>query len=276
MKKLLITDVDNTLFDWQHMWYKSFSAMSIKAIEISGIDPEVYYEECSKLHQKHGTSEYSFVLSELPSFKMMYGEKVREVMQPAIQKFRESRSSTLILYPGVRATLDTLKGKGVTVAAFTESKAFYTNTRFRKLGLDEVVDFIYSPKDHVLPDDKNSTTTELIHTEHRFTPENESKPNPHILLSIIEELGFKADDALYIGDNLLKDVFMAQQAGVTDVYAGYGAAQHREEEYELLKKVTHWTKEMVEKEKNALRPGVILPTYTAAKSFSEILDIIGL
>jgi phosphoglycolate phosphatase-like HAD superfamily hydrolase len=276
MKSLLITDVDNTLFDWQHMWYKSFSAMSNKAIEISGIDPDRYYYECSQLHQKHGTSEYSFVLSELPSFQKKYGGSVREAMQPAIQEFRDSQARTLVLYPEVRETLDFLKNKGVTIAAFTESKAFYTHTRFKKLGLEEVVDFIYSPKDHVLPEDRNPATEVLRHTRHRYTPEGETKPNPHILLSIIEELGFKPEEALYIGDNLLKDIFMAQQAGVTDVHASYGAAQHRTEEYDLLKKVTHWTMEMVEKEKKALRPGAVIPTYSAKKSFSEILNIMGI
>ncbi|WP_236713916.1 HAD family hydrolase [Pseudomonas sp. ICMP 10191] len=276
MKNLLITDVDNTLFDWQHMWYKSFLAMSMKAIDISGIDPNRYYEECKILHQKHGTSEYSFVLSELPSLKKMYGDNVRDIMQPAIQEFRDSQNSTLVLYPGVRDTLKSLKKEGVTIAAFTESKAFYTHTRFKKLGLDEIVDFIYSPKDHVLPDDRNPTAGLLTHTEHRYTPEGEMKPNPHILLSIIEELSFKPNDTLYVGDNLFKDVFMAQQAGVTDVYASYGAAQHRTEEYDLLKKVTHWTNDMIEKEKKALHPGAITPTHSATKSFNEILKLMRL
>lgn len=276
MKKLLITDVDNTLFDWQLLWYESFSKMSHKAIEISGINPEEYYAECSKLHQKYGTSEYSFVLTELPSLKEMYGAEVRKIMQPAIDEFRNAQSKNLKLYPDVNTTLDKLKESGVTIAAFTESKAFYTNSRFKKLGLDEKIDFLYSPNDHALPEHRQPGVYDLKHTEHRFTPEGESKPNPHILLSIIEELGFDIKETVYVGDNLLKDVYMAQQAGVLDVYAAYGAAQHREIEYDLLKKVTHWTPEMVVREKNALRPGAINPTHTVRNSFNEILRIIGL
>ncbi|MFF7106383.1 HAD family hydrolase [Pseudomonas sichuanensis] len=273
MKKLLITDVDNTLFDWQRLWYECFSSMSQKAIEISGIDADQFYKECSALHQLHGTSEYSFVLTELPTFQRMYGGHVREVMEPAIAEFRKARVTNLKLYDGVIDTLEKLKGCGVTVAAFTESKAYYTNSRFRKLGLDGKIDFLYSPRDHDLPRDKKSEYSELERTQHRFTPEGEFKPNPHILLSIIEELGFEVDDAVYIGDNLLKDVHMAQQANVLDVHAKYGAAQHRAEEYDLLKKVTHWTPEMVERERQALRPGVVMPTYTAGQSFKEIVAV---
>lgn len=256
--------------------------MSRKALEISDLDPETFYAECSQLHQQHGTSEYAFVLTELPSLKDLYGGNVLNVMQPAIDAFREARRKHLKLYPGVNTALDTLKNAGVIIAAFTESKAFYTNYRFRKLGLDEKINFLYSPMDHTLPRDAISSrkyspeTYELKTTEHRFTPEGEYKPNPHILIGIIEELRFNVQDTVYIGDNLLKDVFMAQQAKVTDVHAAYGAAQHRAEEYDLLKKVTHWTPEMVACEQATLKPGVVTPTHTLSKSFAEIVEIMGI
>jgi phosphoglycolate phosphatase-like HAD superfamily hydrolase len=44
------------------------------------------------------------------------------------------------------------------------------------------------------------------------------KPNPGILLSIIADLGGTVGEVVYVGDNILKDVYMAQQAGVTDVH----------------------------------------------------------
>jgi FMN phosphatase YigB (HAD superfamily) len=65
-KRVLITDVDNTLLDWQDLWYQTFSAMIAKVIEISGLDQETLYAECSVIHQKYGTSEYSRLLGELP------------------------------------------------------------------------------------------------------------------------------------------------------------------------------------------------------------------
>lgn len=280
MKRLLITDVDNTLLDWQNLWFETFSAMSRKALEISGVDAGQFYAECSALHQKHGTSEYAFVLTELPCLKSLYGDDVLEAMQPAVDEFRETRRKHLALYPGVAATLDRLRRKGVVIAAFTESKAFYTNYRFRKLGLDSQIDYLYSPTDHETPDDAvanrkyEPSTYDLKHTQHRYTPEGEVKPNPHILSCIVEELGFSTDETIYVGDNLLKDVFMAQQAGITDVYAAYGASQHRAEQYDLLKKVTHWTPEMVAREQAALKPGSITPTHSLKQSFDEIVQLI--
>jgi phosphoglycolate phosphatase len=279
-KRVLITDVDNTLLDWQELWYQTFSAMTNKVIEISGVDPEVLYAQSSVVHQKYGTSECSLLLEELPCLLELYGDDVPTVMQPAIDAFREARRQVLRLYPTVEETLKVLKGAGVQIAAYTESQAFYTNYRFRKLGLDGLVDCLYSPKDHAMPDDFESTrfyapeTYKFKHTAHHFTPEGELKPNPHILTEIIDDLGASVGEVIYVGDNKLKDVYMAQQAGVTDVHALYGASQHKPE-YELLRKVTHWTPEMVERERNALKPGSVNPTHVLEENFAQILPLFG-
>ena len=277
-KRVLITDVDNTLLDWQDFWYQTFSAMISKVIEIAGVAPETLYAECSIIHQKYGTSEYSRLLEELPCLRKLYGDNVLKIMAPAIDIFRDVRRRVLQLYPTVEETLTTLKAAGVVIAAFTESKAFYTNYRFRKLGLDGLIDYLYSPEDHSMPDDTPGTryyapdSYNFKKTIQRFTPEGEVKPNPDILLEIISELSASSEEAVYVGDNILKDVFMAQQAGVTDVHALYGASQHKSE-YELLRKVTHWTPEMVERESHALKLGGPVPTYVLDKNFAQILPL---
>lgn len=247
-----------------------------KVIEISGVDAEELYSQCSIVHQKYGTSEYSNLLSELPCLRDLYGDDVLNVMAPAIDEFRAARRRTLRLYPKVESTLKTLKSNGIIIAAFTESKAFYTNYRFRKLGLDGLVDYLYSPQDHSVSEEVlrsryyKPESYSFKHTIHHYTPEGEVKPNPHILLEIIDDLGASVDETVYVGDNILKDVFMAQQAGVTDVHALYGVSQHKPE-YELLRKVTHWTPEMVERERQALKPGSLTPTYVLDRDFSQIL-----
>ena len=249
-----------------------------KVIKISGVDPDTLYSQCSVIHQKYGTSEYSRLLEELPCLRELYGDDVVTVMAPAIEAFRTVRRSVLQLYPTVEETLKSLKSAGVLIAAFTESKAFYTNYRFRKLGLDGLVDYLYSPEDHDMPDETprsryySPENYTFNHTIHHFTPEGEVKPNPDILIQIISDLGASIDDVVYVGDNILKDVFMAQQAGVTDVHALYGASQHKPE-YELLRKVTHWTPEMVERERNALKPGGLVPSHTLDKEFAQILPL---
>ena len=68
-KTVLITDLDNTLFDWFEMWHNSFMAMLDQIAKISGISTEALKPEIKKVHQRHGTSEYAFLIEELAPLK---------------------------------------------------------------------------------------------------------------------------------------------------------------------------------------------------------------
>ena len=77
---------------------------------------------------------------------------------------------------------------------------------------------------------------------------------------------------MYVGDNLMKDVAMALDCCVEDVWAKYGQA-HRRPEYKLLQDVTHWTAEEVEREQKIREREHVVPTHTLEKTFSEILQV---
>ena len=68
-KRALITDLDNTLFDWVDIWYRSFSAMYNKVVVDAGVDESILKADIRAVHQRHGTSEYAFLLEELPCLK---------------------------------------------------------------------------------------------------------------------------------------------------------------------------------------------------------------
>lgn len=278
IKKVLITDLDNTLFDWFSVWHASNAAMLEKVYEITGISSDIILPEIKKIHQEHGTAEYAFILQSLPSLLNLYGseEAVNDALDEAIHAFRTARKNTLKLYPNVGSTLKRLKEKGVLVVAYTESKSYYTSYRLKKMELDAYIDFLYSPPDHELPDELGSGTEFSFQlTKQRYTPDGETKPNPQLLLDIINSVGASIEECVYIGDSEMKDIEMAQQAGVTDVFARYGTS-HFElnvEGYELLRSVTHWTDEDVEREK-LIKENYhhIPPTYTV-DCFSELLNI---
>jgi phosphoglycolate phosphatase len=203
---------------------------------------------------------------------------VLEFYAPAIDAFRVARQQSLEFYPGVRGTLEELRSRGTLLVCYTESLAYYSQYRFRKLGLDRLIDFLYSPPDHDLPEGisreeirfYDPSHYSLQHTEHRFTPVGELKPNPEILRSILESLNVSAEQAIYVGDSPHKDIWMAQHAGVTDAVAAYGAAQHQDA-YALLRRVSHWADHDVEAEKTLLSDSEIIPTYRLDR-FDQLLD----
>jgi phosphoglycolate phosphatase-like HAD superfamily hydrolase len=242
----------------------------------SGIAKEVLISEIKLIHERHQTSEYAFLIQELPSLQEKHPNKdLAETYNDAIHEYRKARIQHLKLYPGVMDTLRTLKEKGTLIVAYTESMGFYTNDRIRRLELDGIIDLVYSPEDHELP--PNMTPEQirkypaehyrLKYTQTRHTPTGQRKPNPELLLKIVEDVGAKTETAIYVGDSLFKDVIMAQQAGVTDVYAHYGKV-HTKAEYELLRAVTHWPSEDVENEKK-LNESDVRPKVTIDGGFSQ-------
>ena len=280
VKHALITDLDNTLFDWFEFWYQSFSAMFREIQIISGVPEDILYSEIKKVHQKYGTSEYAFLIEELPCLREVFPkEDLLVLFAPAIDLYRRKRRETLKLYSGVHETLDYLKNHGVTVIGYTESMAFYSNYRIRSLNLDGRLDFLFSPADHDIPPGllrENirkypSSRYELCKTTHLHTPSGELKPNPDILLDLCEKTNIEPERSVYIGDNLYKDVRMAQEARIDDVYAAYGKA-HTREEYQLLVSVTHWTDDDVRREKE-LEEHHVSPSYKVERSYSEILQL---
>ena len=102
---LLITDLDNTLFDWVAVWHASFSTLLHGISAISEVPIEVLIPEIQQIHQFHGTSEYAFLIEEIPSLRTKYGTvDLLEVFAAPIEAFREARRSALKLYPGVMQT----------------------------------------------------------------------------------------------------------------------------------------------------------------------------
>jgi|SRR5215468_8631270 len=274
---ILITDLDNTLFDWFRIWHRSFTAMLEKIVEISGVTAEVLIPEIKAVHERHGTSKHAFLIEELPILQKHHpSQNLPSIYEPAITAFREARKAELQLYPLVRETLERIRDAGCLIIGYTESLEFYSTYRVRKLELDGLLDLVYFPPDHELPDTRDHIryhspdSYRLLHTKAHYTPKGEIKPNPKLLSDILRDASGRKSTAIYVGDSLMKDVTMAQAAGITDVWAKYGGS-HQKAEYELLRSVTHWKAESVEKEK-VLTTGEVLPTFVLEHSFAELLD----
>lgn len=280
-KTAVVTDLDNTLFDWVDLWVRCFGAMFDKIVELSGIPAEELKAEIRRVHRKHGTSEYSFLIEELPSLKRKFGRKadLTKILSPAIQVYREERRRWLSLYPTVAETLLKIKGSGAKIIGYTESMAFYSNYRVRRLGLDGVIDVIFSPEDHRTPKGLNvdqlrkypAAHYKLKYSKQLHTPKGSKKPDHKVLDSIIRQMKIPKSECVYIGDSLFKDVAMAQDCDVDDAWAQYGVG-HMRPEYKLLQEVTHWTDKDVEKEQE-IKQRQVQPKFVLKSSYSELLQL---
>jgi FMN phosphatase YigB (HAD superfamily) len=278
----LITDLDNTLWDWFAAWYESFSAMLSRLTELSGIPQAVLETEIRRVHRERGTAEYSNLLDEIPMLNAD-GKKPSILYDDALHRQNSARISATKLYPTVLSTLKTLKNEGILIVAYTDSLAYWTEWRIKHTGLDGIIDILYSSPDHDLP---NGLTVQdlrtrpeaeygLRQTDHHHLPRGASKPNVKILRFILEDCGRAPAESVYVGDNLMKDIAMAQAAGVKDVHAAYGLAQDKPG-YELLRRVSHWSAAEIEQEKLLATNGEVVPSIILRDYFGEILPLFGL
>lgn len=284
MKKkvdLIITDLDNTLFDWFKPWYRAYDQMISDISDKSKINRNILIAEIKKIHEKAHTAEYTydFLFMELePLLKTAHADMdfaaIKELYKDIRHRFYKTKKDYLKLYPGVMEVLTLAKKEGCQIVAYTESMAFYSKDRLIKLGLDGVIDILFSPKGHEIPKDfefyRSTSDYDLKETKHIELDFKHKKPDASIIEIILTKTQVDRSKTIYIGDSLSKDIAMAQEAKVTDVYAKYGVSNHSQE-YELLKQVTHWTQAEVDKEKST-HEHEVLPKYTLNASFVELLN----
>ena len=92
---LLVTDLDNTLWDWFEIWYNSFSSMLQTVVDLTGLDQGELEAEIRAVHQARGTAEYTYLLNELPSLQALYpGEDVAKRLDDAIYAYRSARKAS--------------------------------------------------------------------------------------------------------------------------------------------------------------------------------------
>ncbi|HHH0865991.1 TPA: HAD family hydrolase [Yersinia enterocolitica] len=280
MKKLLITDLDNTLYDWVHFYSTSFGAMLNELVKITGIPKETLLDDFKKVHQKHGNIEYPYAALELPSLHAYFGSEnkdfIKDEIDSALHAFNSARLKSLSCYSGVVDALQELKSRGVKIVAHTEAPVRNSIVRIRKLKLDGFFSHLYAPKDKYENelDERTKSWLNSFGDYVFFLDEIDRKPNPKLLLDICKKEGVEPADAVYVGDSIVKDISMANDANITSVWAEYGK-QHNPEYWKLLVSITHWTSEGVKKEeelKLALKN--VKPDYSIS-NFSEILELFG-
>jgi FMN phosphatase YigB (HAD superfamily) len=280
--ELFVTDLDNTVWDWFDAWYQSFTALLTGLHEATGIPVEALEREIRPIHQARFTSEYSWLVEELPSLQALVppGGDVRVHFEDAIHRQNSARKHSTHAYPLVIDTLRKIREAGVPVVAYTESLAFWTRWRIKRLELDGLIDRLYSSPDHDAPVGVDVTSKrwlptadyEFKFTKHHHVPGGIVKPDPHILEKIIEEYGVEPNRVAYVGDSLMKDVAMAQTVGALDVYAKYGDS-HLDPRYAQLQRVSHWPDVAVQKEQSTTAGVHPIPTYTLDRDFGQLLEI---
>lgn len=282
MKKVLITDLDDTIWNWFDMWFNSSNVFYDNIIEYCKKKPKELYKDFRAVHQKYHTSEASNELTEVAcltkeNILFIQNEPVIEG-KSILHKYNSDRLHGLNLYPNVLTTFKSLRKKNITIIGFTESNTFHTMKRIKQLRLEPIFDSIYAPVDlgkknmnerFYDEDQYNLKNTKLIEL-----PKGTKKPNKEILLTILKQNNFNPEDAVYVGDKLQKDILMANDAEVFSVFAKYGSMAF-DDRYKLLQTVSHWSEEDVEYERqvNSMLSNITITPKLEITNFNQLLPL---
>jgi phosphoglycolate phosphatase-like HAD superfamily hydrolase len=218
---LVVTDLDNTVYDWVSAFVPAFYEMVGEASKILGVSEDVLLDNLRAVHQKHGNSEHPFALLETKSvgaFRQTHPESdPRILLDPAFHAFSRVHKYTLKLYEGVLSALQRLRQHQIPIVAYTDAMVGNCLFRLDLLKLTEYFSALYAPN-HFEPSINSSFEAGFVH----LLDPKDKKPNPKTLLDICSEFSVAPDETLYIGDSVARDIYMASNAQVNAAWAEYG------------------------------------------------------
>ncbi|MDD5556185.1 MAG: HAD family hydrolase [bacterium] len=291
MKKLkgvqaVITDADNTLYSWVEYIVPSLEAMVETLCRITKFDRDAIVASMKKVFSRHGTNEYAFVLQEAEIFEEMRRRDFNwfqaSVVNPARFSFHRARKANLRAYPGVHRALQVLCSHGIRVIALSDAPAFPAEQRIKHLGLDKFLRALYALKSYGVPrrgeiDEGIINRMRLNYYRSRIArvvelPLSFEKPSTRGVRRILEEERLRPDRVVLIGDSLKKDVRIARETGIHDVWARYGMDLPEE----LMRRLGYYSAPEIQR-RNVAQPGEApyAATHTVDR-FDRILDLIEL
>lgn len=276
--RLVVTDLDNTLYDWLTSFVPAFYSMIEVAANILNVSSDQLLEEMKVVHQRYHNSEQPYALLEattvLQNFPHTTALERKQRLAQAFNAFNSVRKNNLQLYPGVLRTLDKIRQTGCIVVGHTEAVVENSLYRAELLGLTELLTCLYAPESKAPhhPDPQRPRIQDAYGGFVYLLPSNHRKPDPSVLKDICRRHGVSTHETVYVGDSIPKDVAMAKSAGALAVWARYGS-QRDDLLWEKLVRVTHWTSEDVAHEVRLREETKHITPDVVIDSFDQLLQI---
>jgi len=187
-------DLDDTLFDASGLAEKARKAAIESMIEkgLSGINSEKGYKILREIVEEYGSNygrHFDMFLKRLNA----YSSKLVSV---AIISYHRVKVQDIRLYPDVFKFLQNLKNMtSVQLGIITNGLPVKQYEKIIRLGLDAFFELI------IISDELGIR-----------------KPNPELFRKALKLAGAKAENALYIGDNIINDVLPAKKVGMVTCF----------------------------------------------------------
>ena len=230
--RAIVTDLDNTLYPWVDYIVPALEAMVDSLVANTGLPRVRVVQSLKAVYATHQSNEYPFAIQESELFKPYeadFDSFHALVLDPARLAFKAARERFLKPYPGVRETLEAIRGRGLKVVALTDAPRNAAELRLKWLRMDGLFAALYTLPGYALPDRVDPEIRRRQAAGHYNAkapvvelPLDFEKPDPRGLRRILDDLGLPGEAVLYVGDNVKKDMPVAQACGALGVWAEYG------------------------------------------------------
>ena len=279
-KRLLLADIDNTLYDWAGFFAPSFRAMVSALVRVLGVPEEQVYDEFRQVFARHRSLEYAFAIQELESVRRFGTNEVRNLIRNGRGAFLHVQRARLQPYPGVEETLRWLTNHGITVVGISNSPLYRAQNRLYDLKLDSFLSGLvawegfqgddgpstrgFFPESEpglqtsLFPEDDGLRMQGFVpqSRQRRQTrlplaigvPSSDCKPNATHYSTALDAFGEAGSEAWVIGDSLAKDLAPAAELGLKTIWARYGASSTLDaKDVATLRRITHWSESEIQR-----------------------------
>lgn len=280
MERVLLTDVDNTLFSWIDFFAPCFRALVHAVAREGGFPEDELYNSFKLVFQKEGTVEYRKALQDNDLIKNLSKEKQERLIYIGSVAFSRAMPKHLKPYDGVKETLRELRADNVYIVAVTNSGALQAIDRLRRLGLSKLLNGLVAWNHDVTGIiEDNAVFEQLVQARLRnsglpwaiILPSENLKPNTSAYEYALRRLKLHSAKVWVVGDSLHKDLSPAIGINAISIWAQYGHA-FVERNFDTLLRITHWSNEKIA---STYDTTILKPDHTI-KEFSSLIDIIGL
>ncbi len=246
--QLVVTDIDNTVFDWVSYYVAAFNALLDTVAGIVGSSRETLANEARDVFTAHASIEYPFVIQELRSVNQFYGNNIDAMLSQAVSRgrdaFMQTAQKVLKPYSDVQSTFAAIRNHhpNLPIVALTDAPRYVAMWKLNKLGLLEFFDAVYGLADPRVPTCEVNRRVKvdpeilLKHLQQsnfgfkgkiRILPDEYEKPGVRGLKTVLmdydlDESSEHRKNVLWVGDNLRKDVGLGNRLGVRSAWAEYG------------------------------------------------------
>lgn len=232
VREVLITDVDNTLYDFGTYFEAGLRGLVPVAATILGQSERYILNTLKTVFTARGSLEFPFPLADFPDIKDMSADERLELLRTTSLAFWAEAAVVLTPYPGVLATLRQLRREGVAVVAFTDAPFHEAARRLRALGIDHYLSgFVatqwFIRRQRGTPAVRITEIPGFVRARRSLTvvrrlTDSERKPNPKTYLEIMRSFNLTPDRVTVIGDSPARDLAPADAVGMRAIWARYG------------------------------------------------------